>query len=197
MLCRDEGKMVPRFYSFEYEVDNNLASLLLATLLTFGFAANAVAQVPQLPPSIDPSRIEERAAPKRPPVRRTDLPDLKGLRPEDLPASIKSARFTLMEIRIVGDVVLQIDRSRVFASEASKYIGREINGGDIFELARSLTALYRNEGYILSQVIVPPQSLAEGSLTLQAVEGYIANVRVEGDSRISKALLEIGEKIKA
>src|SRR6185436_2342371 len=66
--------------------------------------------------------------------------------------------------------------------------GREITGAQIFELANKLTVLYRNEGYLLSQVIVPPQSLSGGRLTLRAVEGH-ENVRA--------TLVALGERIKA
>jgi hemolysin activation/secretion protein len=61
----------------------------------------------------------------------------------------------------------------VLQARADTYTGREITGNDILELASSLTAMYRNAGYILSLVVVPPQSLSDGTLTLRVVEGYI------------------------
>ncbi|MDP3310937.1 MAG: POTRA domain-containing protein, partial [Polaromonas sp.] len=79
--------------------------------------------------------------------------------------------------------------------------GREIGGSDILQLASELTAMYRNAGYILSLVLVPPQSLAEGTLTLQVVEGYVNAVTVQAGEGVSAtvrdSLARIGEQIKA
>jgi hemolysin activation/secretion protein len=152
---------------------------------------NALAQV-QLPAPADPGRIEERVSPPRPPARRLDLP---ALRPSDaVPDALKAVRVTLKEVRIEGATVLPMERLK---AEASRYVGRQITGSDIFALARSLTAMYRDAGYILSQVVVPPQSLDEGRLTLRVIEGYIANVLVEGDPAVRRTLAELGEKIRA
>jgi hemolysin activation/secretion protein len=58
--------------------------------------------------------------------------------------------------------------------------------------------MYRTDGYILSQVIVPPQDVEAGMVSLQVIEGYIADVTLEGQVRgRSDILRAYGEKIKA
>jgi hemolysin activation/secretion protein len=159
-----------------------------------GFAIaipNALAQV-QLPAPADPGRIQERIVPRIAPERRPNLPDFRAPS-EGLPEALKSVHVTLKEVRIEGATAIPNERLQ---AQARRYVGREITGADIFELARSLTAMYRSEGYILSQVIVPPQSLSDGRLTLQVIEGYIANVRVEGDPAVSESLGDLGQKIR-
>lgn len=153
-------------------------------------ASLALAQV--LPPGIDPGRVPERIEPPRAP-RPAELPELKG-RERELPEAVKAVRVTLKAVRIEGAAALPAQRLQPLAD---RYVGREIGGGEIFDLARALTAEYRNAGYILSQVIVPPQSLAGGVLVLRVVEGYIADVRVEGETAARETLLALGEKIKA
>ena len=67
----------------------------------------------------------------------------------------------------------------------------------IQSLADELTTKYRNDGYILSQVIVPPQRIKAGVVRLQAVEGYIDQVKFDGDSIDRSGLLaSYAEKIK-
>jgi hemolysin activation/secretion protein len=44
-----------------------------------------------------------------------------------------------------------------------------------------MTAGYRDAGYLLAQVVVPPQRIVDGRPQLNAVEGYVADVRVEGE----------------
>ena len=69
---------------------------------------------------------------------------------------------------------------------------------DIYKIVDSLTARYRNDGYILSQVVVPAQSVEHGVIRLQAIEGYIADVRVEGgDADLRARVGRYGEKIRA
>ena len=53
-----------------------------------------------------------------------------------------------------------------------------------------MTRLYRNDGYILSQVVVPAQSIRDGVVRLDAVEGHVANTRVEGLVRAPRDLVE-------
>ena len=122
------------------------------------------------------------------------MPEIRGAAPEKPSNALASVKFTLREIRIEGATVLP---QKPWSTEASRYIGHQITGNDVFDLARRLTAAYRDAGYILSQVIVPPQSLAGGVLTLRVVEGYIAEVHVEGDPALHDTLTKIGEKIKA
>ena len=156
-------------------------------------ATSGLAQV-QLPAPADPSRIEDRVAPQRPAPRRPETPRLPDSGPGMVPELLRAVRITLSEIRIEGATA--IPRERLDAV-AARYLKREITGAEIFELARELTVLYRSEGYLLSQVIVPQQSLADRRLTLRVIEGYIAEVRVEGDAQLAATLAALGDKIKA
>jgi hemolysin activation/secretion protein len=124
--------------------------------------------------------------------------ELKPDQARPLPDALKAVRVTLKAIRIESATLLP---AGVLQARADSYTGREITGGDIQELAASLTAMYRNAGYILSLVVVPPQSLAEGTLTLRVVEGYIDQVTVQAgegvSAQVGAQLAAIGEKIKA
>jgi len=156
--------------------------------------SGALAQV-TLPPTIDPGRIQDRLDPPRAPSRPLRLPELKD--PATGPSeSLKAMQVTLKSVRIEGASAPAAERLQ---AHADRLLGREISLGRIFELAGELTALYRSEGYILSQVILPPQTLADGVLTLRVVEGYIADVRIEGeaDAAAQRSLAALGEKIKA
>ena len=155
--------------------------------------AAALAQVP-LPSPADPSRIEERTSPQRPAPGRPEAPPIPRPAPAAVPEALKGVKLTLREIRFEGASAIPAERLN---AEAAPYLGREVTGAEIFELANKLTVLYRSEGYLLSQVIVPPQSLTGGRLTLRAIEGYIANVYVEGHENVRATLAALGERIKA
>jgi hemolysin activation/secretion protein len=156
-------------------------------------AGSLLAQVP-LPSPADPSRIDERLSPQRPPPRLPEAPRIRDSAPGTLPEGVRALRINLREVRFEGASAVPLERLQ---ARAQPYVGREIRGAEIFELARELTAFYRSEGYLLSQVVVPPQALDQSRLTLRVIEGYIAEVRVEGDPGLAPTLAALGEKIKA
>jgi hemolysin activation/secretion protein len=171
---------------------------VLCLALALHLALPVVALAQQQPSTIDPGRLRERfdiqpeAAPAPPPAQiRSDAA-------EPLPDSLKTIRVTLKEVRIESATALP---GNALQARANSYTGREITGSDILELASSLTAMYRNAGYILSLVVVPPQSLADGTLTLRVVEGYINRVNVQAGPgvgiHVQEQLMRIGEKIQA
>ncbi len=165
---------------------------LAAVLLLSAWGVQAQAVVP--PATAEPGRLRERfdAPPAAPWEVR--LPELKGATEAVVPEAVKALRVTLRAIRLEGSTVYTPAQWQV---QTDPYLGREISGNDIFALAQALTVRYRNDGYFLSVVIVPPQSLTEGTLTLRAIEGYVAGVHIEGDPRMRAQLEEIAAKIQA
>ena len=72
----------------------------------------------------------------------------------------------------------------------AQHLGQDISLDVVFELAEAITAKYRNDGYVLSRAVVPPQTITGGIVRLRVVEGYIHTVRIEGTVRGRRALLE-------
>lgn len=151
----------------------------------------------QAPPTVDPGRLRDRFEFPEPVPQATPL-ERQDARPGVLPESLRATRVTLKAVTIEGATVMP---ANVLQARADAYVGREISGDDILALSSALTAMYRNAGYILSQVIVPPQSLAGGTLTLRVVEGYVDQVNVQAgegvSAQVSARLAEAGEKIRA
>ena len=170
----------------------SIHGMLAAVLLLSAWGVQAQAMVP--PATAEPGRLRERfdAPPAAP--REVRLPELKGATEAVVPEAVKALRVTLRAIRVEGSTVYTPAQWQV---HTDPYLGREISGSDIFALAQALTVRYRNDGYFLSVVIVPPQSLTEGTLTLRAIEGYVAGVRIEGDPRMRPQLEDIAAKIQA
>lgn len=157
-------------------------------------SAAAQAQAEPPPASVDPGRLRERFDVPVSPPREAQLPELKAGMRDEVPEAVKAIRVTLREIQVDGATVFTPAQLR---EQTDTYLGREITGSDIFGLAQALTAFYRNAGYFLSLVIVPPQTLTDGRLTLRVIEGYVHEVFLEGDERVRKELAAIGEEIKS
>lgn len=135
------------------------------------WSAPALAQA-----NFDPSRIPEQfrlpPAPEAPPP--LPVPPPPSAAPTIDPAA---PRFLLQQVQIVGMTALADD---VVASVINPYLKRDLSLADLQTVAQQLTQLYRQQGFILSQVIVPPQRIENGVVVLQAVEGHISKLDFTG-----------------
>lgn len=157
-------------------------------------AAGAVAQGVVPPPTTDPGRLRERFDVPAQPASAANLPEFRGGLRDTPPEALRAIRVTLHKVIVEGATVFTPEELSLLTAP---YIGREISGADIFGMAQALTAHYRNAGYFLSLVIVPPQSLSDNTLTLRVIEGYVNEVFVQGDERMRQRLAAVGEKIRA
>jgi len=60
--------------------------------------------------------------------------------------------------------------------------GKDATVRDLVAAADRVTALYKARGYALSFAFIPNQSLANGVVKVQVVEGYVADVTIRGDA---------------
>jgi len=67
------------------------------------------------------------------------------------------------------------------AKVTAPYVNREVTSEDLEALRVALTLLYVNNGYVNSGAILPDQTVTEGVLTYQIIEGTLSAVDVEGN----------------
>jgi hemolysin activation/secretion protein len=148
----------------------------------------------QAPPGTQPGQIERQfQAPPQPRSQpgqfQIPLPSLAA------PAGSEGIRFRLRGLSLEG---MSVYPAHTWSTEYTSLLGREVALADIYAFANALTTRYRNDGYILSQVIVPAQTVEQGYVRLQALEGYIAEVRFEGGpGRASPLMPAYAERIRA
>jgi len=132
----------------------------------------------QIPPTAQPGAIERERQQPRQPRSTSPLPGVTFK--EELPQAPPGAdttTFTLQSLDVSGNVVLSDD---VLLGPYRAEIGKTISVQRVYEIAAGMTAVYRDAGYVLSAVVVPAQAIAEGKVSLSAVEGYLSAVSVEG-----------------
>lgn len=170
----------------------NCGDVIKAGLLTLCLPAPALAQ---LPPQIQPGQIERQFT--RPPqAPSAPSAPVELFQPtQKAPANAAAIKFTLKQIVLEGvQVYQQIALQPLYAG----LLNREITFADIYALANTLTTRYRNDGYVLSQVVVPAQSVENGVVRLQAIEGYVDQVKFEGAEVEPGDLLQVyAQKIQA
>ena len=169
--------------------------LSLTAALGFLFIWTLTTQAATLPGTVLPGQIEKQFKPE-PQIRvgesrKVAVPELDPR----MPANAAEIRFQLNKVSVEGSTVYS---EQQLQSVYSGYLGKEASLADVYKIAALLTAKYRNDGYILSQVIVPAQVIEGGEAKLKAVEGYIDNIILEGvDGDRRKLIQRYSDKIKA
>ncbi len=165
--------------------------LAVAALLALA-AGQAFAQT-TIPSSAQPQRVTPELTPPPQPKAEPSAP--AQLPEQPVPPGAEEVKFVLKEITFDGATVYTPEELNPLYAEL---VGKEVSLADVYAVARAATVKYRGDGYILSQVFVPPQDVNAGMVRLQVVEGFIDNVTIEGDIQGRRDILEAyGEKIKA
>jgi hemolysin activation/secretion protein len=123
-----------------------------------------------------PGRFDKRFEKEKlpgPTVVPVQPQSLQPIFPEDL----KSLEFKLQRLVVQGSTVY---KDRQLLPLYRNFLGNKINLTHIYRIANAMTRKYRNDGYILSRVVVPPQKIEKGIVRLQVVEGRIDQVQIKG-----------------
>lgn len=141
-------------------------------------AGAAQAQVPASATSTaDPGRVQGQfEAPVFDPSIAPKI-EVKEILPQNAPAGAENIELNLSAIDFDGLVAYTPeDLAPIYADS----LGQTITLADVYTIANQMTARYRNDGYILTQVVIPPQTIDDGAVTFKVVEGFIDQVSVEG-----------------
>jgi hemolysin activation/secretion protein len=170
-------------------MNSRVIVVLLAALWP---AADAVAQTP--PGSTAPGQLREQF--EAPPEPRATPPAAEpGVPEQQVPAGAEDVTFVLQQVAIDGVTVYQADD---LATAWADLVGQQVSFADIIGLANALTARYRADGYILSQVVVPAQQIEDGVVRLRAVEGFVDEIRFDGEIQGPQAILDaFAEQVRA
>lgn len=154
--------------------------MLLVFLMCLGFKgledAEAYAQSP-IDSQIDPSRIEnqlpaQQSQKRRPvpnePTRTLSANPIKGA---------DKLHFKLTGLIVQGASIYKSDK---FTKIYSPYLGQEISVAQLYDIVAQINQVYFDDGYLFTQVFLPPQSIENGVVYIQIVEGYVAQIEVQG-----------------
>jgi hemolysin activation/secretion protein len=138
--------------------------------------------------------LPTQAEPRPPEKQRPELPGApEPLRVPELqlpgraPPGAEQVKFTLADVIVEGATVYPPD---VISGFYKVRIGQSVTLQEIFDIAAAIEAKYRDDGYILSRVVVPAQRIDYGRVHLRVIEGYISEVKVSGDIGPVRALIE-------
>lgn len=84
----------------------------------------------------------------------------------------------------VADVAAVLEKARLEQPAA----GFSIN--ELHDVARKVTAYYREHGYILAQAVIPEQEVVAGVVAVQVLVGTLAEIQVEGNRHYRTKVLQ-------
>jgi hemolysin activation/secretion protein len=173
-------------YHFSFGSSFSMLASLVAALLFFLTCKPAGAQLQPIDPtgrSGEPRPLPEEV---RPP---TPAPGIV-LPPAPLPPKtepIPAIRVFIREIRVTGNTVFSPEE---LAAVTTPYLNRELTAEDLEALRVALTLLYINRGYINSGARLPDQTITDGIVTYQIIEGRLTRVELEGNKHFRSSYLD-------
>lgn len=105
------------------------------------------------------------------------LPPLPPPQPRE-PDLLPRIRVFVREVRVVGSTVFTPEQ---LTAVTAPYTDREVTAEDLEALRVSLTRLYIDHGYVNSGTILPDQTVADGVITYQVIEGKLSRTEIEGN----------------
>lgn len=113
------------------------------------------------------------------PTFPAELPDI-DIPPaeQQAPPGAEQIRFVLRELIIEGATAYSpAELEKLYA----ELIGTEVSLARLFAVAKEIQQKYRDDGYQLTRVIIPEQTIRAGVFRLRVIEGFINRVRIEGE----------------
>jgi hemolysin activation/secretion protein len=151
--------------------------LMLGLVTGLGFAPAVHAQLPSLDPTLrsgdQPPLLREE--PRRPGQVLPPIVPPPIVEPGD---PFPQERILVREIRVVGSTVFSAEE---LARVTGRYVNKQLSAEDLEALRRQLTLLYVNRGYVNSGAILPDQTVTDGIVTYQIIEGVLSGIEVHGN----------------
>ncbi len=178
------------------------ASIILFSSLAFSGEAIAALTPTQsqavraaLPGSTEPGVINNYMTSQipQPKIKKGAIVPPPEQKSNPLGPEAEQIKFKLTQIILEGNhVYSEKELSAIYKNK----LNREISVAELQEIVQDITNYYRNNGYILSRAVLPPQQVKDGIVHIRIIEGYIDHVTVIGTPKGARKLVEAyGEKI--
>ena len=157
---------------------SHFSSIFYASFL-FSTATPVVAQtVPQpVLPSPEPLPKPETLPPPEELLPPLEVPSGESSTPEfDIPGTIVVRQF-----EVIGSTIFSQSE---LAELLKPYTNRPISFAELIQAQESITQLYVDQGYITTGTFIPPQTLKDGIVKIEVVEGSVEKIEVKGLQRL-------------
>ena len=174
---------------------NTHKTLLLGSCTLALLSLDAHAQVESATTIADPSRAAQDIFENQSLPALLPQVEVTSENVQNAPAGADSITLELKNIQIDGVNAYTAEQlDPVYRDK----LGTTITLTEVYAIANALTRKYRNDGYILTQVYIPPQTIENGTVKFTVVEGFVDQIIIQGDltEQEEKTIREYAEGLK-
>ena len=166
---------------------SNNPSFLLSTIVTsilLSITAPAIAQIPPVP---NPNRDRIPQPQPLPSPLPTKPPVLTPPETTPNPTPGSDVEIAVTKVEVTGSTVFKPEE---LAKLTQGVEGKSVKLKDLQAVADSITALYLDRGYITSRAVLGEQSIVNGLVKIQILEGSLETLEIDGLKRLNKNYVE-------
>src|SRR5579862_2399769 len=146
-------------------------------IIVLMIAVNPMAfAAPALPGSAEPGRVQQNFLPPQKPTLKPLQPiSMPQEKPTGLGPEAEKIKFVLKKLIFEGNHVYTDEQLLPLYKNK---LNTTISIAELQSIVQNITNFYRNNGYILSRAILPPQHVTGGIIHVRIIEGYIDKVSI-------------------
>jgi hemolysin activation/secretion protein len=155
-------------------------------LLTFASLHPAAAQPSQTPvpreTPIPPQTPQPETPTPLPPQEEILKPNESTPTPEEELPDTLSGKITVTRFEFSGSTVFTLEE---LAAVTQSYLNRPITFSELLQARSAVTKLYTDNGYVTSGAYIPPQTIENGVVQIEIVEGSLETINVDIKGRLT------------
>ena len=158
---------------------------LTVALMLINMSADAAI----LPGAAMPDTVSRSLKSQEPQPKRATPQNIQEHQTQQSKAQQEAAmkiKFTLNGVILEGNHIYSTSQ---LSPLYKKQMHKTITVADLFVIVQGITNYYRNNGYIISRAVLPPQHVQDGVVKIQVVEGYLDKAKVIGDAKGAKCIV--------
>ncbi|MBP0019039.1 MAG: ShlB/FhaC/HecB family hemolysin secretion/activation protein [Cyanobacteria bacterium SBLK] len=119
------------------------------------------------------------------------LPPLEDILPEPknpppkIPVNIPG-EIVISQFKILGNTVFEAEELQELLAPFTQ---RPLSFAELLQSAETLTKYYQQAGYITSGAFIPEQAIQNGTIAIQAVEGEVEEINIQGLNRLDPSYI--------
>lgn len=142
-------------------------------ILGSGFIAAQVPQIPDAQRLLQEALTQEFPAPLTVPIEAQSLSDVTP----------GGAQVRVSTIEFEG--ITQFSNDELLSVLGEEALGQEYDLGGLRALANEISQFYRDAGFVFARAFIPAQTLTDGLLKIQVLEGRFGEVLVDSDDEVT------------
>lgn len=152
--------------------------------LTMGWGVAIAA--PEIPASAIPSRVEQQIPKVAPQAQKSDdqTEKMKAGKVGSTDPAMTQVTIYLKGVQLKNAKTQAVAFKAALQKLAKPFLNKRVTLEQVQAIGFALQKLYQDEGYILTQVVLPPQDIQKdgANVIYEVVEGYVAQIIIKSDT---------------